>query len=180
MNHVNVVQPPEFQTDNDYTSDRGTLFSTIWIHGSPDALSTSNKRVGFSIFLLRSTYTIDRDRPATTQGEEHVELHCVAVLLNSYNIAQFLNHFTLSMYRSSEQEASISLKAPYLDSLHDKIPACGQWIVVKRVTSFGSAMVEVTVKAEAEMAVTGADVDALVTAAQEIGVLGGPLPVLQR
>ena len=41
-------------------------------------------------------------------------------------------------------------------------------------------MVEVTVKAEAEMAVTGADVDALVTAAQEIGVLGGPLPVLQR
>ena len=41
-------------------------------------------------------------------------------------------------------------------------------------------MVEVTVKAEAEMTVTGADVDALVTAAQEKGVLGGPFPVLKR
>ena len=39
-------------------------------------------------------------------------------------------------------------------------------------------MVEVTVEAETEMAVTGADIDALATAAQEIGVLGGPLPVL--
>ena len=40
-------------------------------------------------------------------------------------------------------------------------------------------MVEVTVKAEAEMTVTSADVDALVTAAQEKGVLGGPFPVLK-
>ena len=61
-----------------------------------------------------------------------------------------------------------SLKAPYLDCLHNKIPACSEWIVVKRVAGFGAAMVEVAVEAETEMAVTGADIEALVTAAHEI------------
>ena len=41
INHVNVVQPPEFMTDYDYTWEKGTLFSTIRrIHGSPGALSS--------------------------------------------------------------------------------------------------------------------------------------------
>ena len=41
MNHINVVQPLELQTNYDYTSEKGTLFSTITrTRGSPSALSS--------------------------------------------------------------------------------------------------------------------------------------------
>ena len=60
------------------------------------------------------------------------------------------------------------LEAPDLDGLDDKVLLGGEGLVVERVAALGPPVVEVAVEAEAEVAVAGPDVQAVVAAADKV------------